>query len=105
MNGCPVEHSADRALDMRAQIVGKRCAGQEMSAHSAVRDVDDHQRDQRSRSGSRPVRVGNAVWRQVQLDVMGEILEAAYVMREKPDLDAPTADFLCDLADRAGATW
>jgi len=51
------------------------------------------------------VRVGNAAWRQRQLDAMGEILEAAYVMRERLELEAPTAAFLCDLADRAAADW
>ncbi len=31
---------------------------------------------------SRPVRTGNAAWQQKQLDVLGEVLDAAHVLRE-----------------------
>jgi len=56
--------------------------------------------------GSRPVRVGNEAWRQRQLDVMGEVLEGAFVVREHLDDLAPsTARFLATLADRAAAEW
>ena len=56
--------------------------------------------------GARPVRVGNDAWRQRQLDVYGEILEAAWILREKlGDLDPVVSRFLCSLADRAAALW
>lgn len=55
---------------------------------------------------STPVRVGNAAWRQVQLDVYGELLDAAH--RLQPELGEPgelTRQFLTDLADGAAAHW
>jgi len=56
--------------------------------------------------GSRPVRVGNEAWRQRQLDVMGEVLEAAYILRDQLDPDdSLTTGFLCDLAERAADGW
>ena len=55
---------------------------------------------------SRPVRVGNAAWDQEQLDVLGEVLDAAEQMREQlGELDEPTQRLLVALADRAAATW
>jgi GH15 family glucan-1,4-alpha-glucosidase len=50
--------------------------------------------------------VGNAAWRQVQLDVYGELLDAAHRLR--PELGEPgdmTCQFLTDLADGAAAHW
>jgi GH15 family glucan-1,4-alpha-glucosidase len=56
--------------------------------------------------GSRPVRVGNGAWDQRQLDVYGELLNAAARL---PDVvercDADTGGFLADLADVAAARW
>jgi GH15 family glucan-1,4-alpha-glucosidase len=55
---------------------------------------------------SRPVRVGNAAWDQEQLDVLGEVLDAAEQMREKlGELEEPTRELLITLADRAATTW
>jgi GH15 family glucan-1,4-alpha-glucosidase len=56
---------------------------------------------------SRPVHIGNAAWRQQQLDVLGEVLDVAAALDEGPglDLDAYTRAFLCDLADRALDQW
>jgi alpha,alpha-trehalase len=55
---------------------------------------------------SRPVRVGNGAWDQVQLDVYGELLNSLYVYREKlgalhPEIQA----FAADLADTAARRW
>jgi hypothetical protein len=50
--------------------------------------------------------VGNAAWRQVQLDVYGELLDAAH--RLQPELGVPgklTRQFLTDLANGAAAHW
>jgi GH15 family glucan-1,4-alpha-glucosidase len=56
--------------------------------------------------GSRPVRVGNAAWDQEQLDVLGEVLDAAEQMRQQlGDLDESTQRLLIALADRAASTW
>jgi GH15 family glucan-1,4-alpha-glucosidase len=55
---------------------------------------------------SRPVRVGNDAWNQIQIDIYGELLDA--VLRLQPELEAPTESvrrFLTDVADRAAASW
>jgi GH15 family glucan-1,4-alpha-glucosidase len=55
---------------------------------------------------STPVRVGNDAWSQKQLDVLGEVLESAWVLRDQVDDIKPlTKAFLCSLADRAGDSW
>jgi alpha,alpha-trehalase len=55
---------------------------------------------------SRPVRVGNGAWNQRQLDVYGELLDAAHRLSEQlGDLDEPTARFLVQVADAAAARW
>ncbi len=55
---------------------------------------------------SRPVRVGNQAWTQKQLDVLGEVLDAAHLLRDSlGDLDAPVQDMLVTLADHAADSW
>jgi GH15 family glucan-1,4-alpha-glucosidase len=57
-------------------------------------------------AGSRPVRTGNAAWRQKQLDVLGEVLDAAHVLRDQlGELEEGTRELLTALADRAAASW
>jgi alpha,alpha-trehalase len=55
---------------------------------------------------SAPVRIGNGAWNQRQLDVYGELLNAAARL---PDVversDDQTKSFLADLADAAAARW
>ncbi len=56
--------------------------------------------------GSAPVRVGNDAWDQPQLDVYGELLDAAAQLRDQ--LGTPseaTRDFLVGLADAAAQRW
>ncbi|TMS00640.1 glycoside hydrolase family 15 protein [Nonomuraea basaltis] len=56
--------------------------------------------------GSRPVRVGNDAWRQPQLDVYGELLDAAHRLSEQlTELDQQARDFLASLADAAACQW
>lgn len=56
--------------------------------------------------GSAPVRVGNGAWAQPQLDVYGELIDAAYQLREQlGELDPATRSFLAGLADAAAAQW
>ncbi|MFL5821332.1 MAG: glycoside hydrolase family 15 protein [Solirubrobacteraceae bacterium] len=55
---------------------------------------------------SRPVRVGNGAWDQVQLDVYGELLNALYLYQERlGDLHPEIQAFAADLADTAARRW
>ncbi|MEU5938108.1 glycoside hydrolase family 15 protein [Micromonospora sp. NPDC047548] len=57
-------------------------------------------------AGSRPVLVGNDAWRQRQNDVLGEILDAAWLMRDYLDPMSPDVRHLLRaLADRAVVDW
>ncbi|MDQ0849864.1 GH15 family glucan-1,4-alpha-glucosidase [Arthrobacter sp. B3I9] len=56
--------------------------------------------------GSSPVRVGNGAWNQRQLDVYGELLDAAATLPEYlAELPPDTRMFLADAADAAAARW
>ncbi len=55
---------------------------------------------------SRPVRVGNGAWNQRQLDVYGELLNAAYRLSDLWDSFEPSTNrLLVDVADAAAARW
>jgi GH15 family glucan-1,4-alpha-glucosidase len=55
---------------------------------------------------SRPVRIGNGAWNQEQIDVYGELLDAAYRLADQLDgIDPETRRFLAALADTAAARW
>ena len=55
---------------------------------------------------SRPVRVGNGAWDQVQLDVYGELLNSLWLYREKlGDLHPEIQAFVAELADTAARRW
>jgi alpha,alpha-trehalase len=55
---------------------------------------------------SRPVRVGNGAWKQVQLDVYGELLNAAQrLIAGLGGLDQVTQQFLAAAADAAASMW
>src|SRR3954452_24251196 len=56
--------------------------------------------------GSRPVRIGNGAWQQEQVDVYGELLDAAHRLADQLDeLDRETRAFLVACADRAAVKW
>jgi alpha,alpha-trehalase len=56
--------------------------------------------------GSRPVRVGNAAWTQSQLDVHGELLDAASIFAGRVErFDRRVASFLSEMADTAADRW
>ncbi len=57
--------------------------------------------------GSQPVRVGNDAWKQSQLDVHGEVLDSAHLMRDYlgDEITGPIRDTLIGLADRAASGW
>ncbi len=103
---CPDE--ATRYFDWMARAVGRQPDRhvQIMFGVEGERDLTEHELGHLSGYGdSSPVRIGNEAWRQRQTDVMGEVLEAAYVMRERLEFSPSTAGFLCDLADGAASAW
>jgi GH15 family glucan-1,4-alpha-glucosidase len=56
--------------------------------------------------GSRPVRVGNGAWSQQQIDVYGELLDAAYRLADQLErIDDDTRRFLVACADTAAERW
>ncbi|MBA3305064.1 MAG: glycoside hydrolase family 15 protein [Thermoleophilaceae bacterium] len=55
---------------------------------------------------SSPVRTGNEAWRQRQLDVYGEVVDVAHLLREDlEEIDAQAPAFVAQLADRAAEEW
>jgi len=55
---------------------------------------------------SRPVRVGNEAWEQTQLDVYGELLCAAHLLRDQPGVFEPVnRAFLREVVDAASRRW
>ncbi|MFF3670721.1 glycoside hydrolase family 15 protein [Microtetraspora malaysiensis] len=54
--------------------------------------------------GSAPVRIGNDAWRQRQLDVYGELLDAAYELSPSR-FDPLTRSFLLSAAESAARRW
>ncbi len=56
--------------------------------------------------GSRPVRIGNGAWRQLQLDIYGELLDAVYLYDK---LGQPISfdlwERLCEMLDWLGQNW
>lgn len=104
---CPTE--AERYFEWMAAAVGldPERHVQIMFGVEGERDLTERELDHlEGHLGSSPVRVGNEAWRQRQLDVMGEVLDAAHGMRDQLGAMTPfTARFLCSMADRAAADW
>jgi GH15 family glucan-1,4-alpha-glucosidase len=80
---------------------------QPMFGVEGERDLTEHELDHlRGYRDSRPVRVGNAAWKQRQLDVLGEVVDVlGTVHDDAPELDSFTAAFVCQLVDRAAQDW
>ncbi len=84
--------------DGRVQIMYGVEGERDLSEH-----VLGHLRGYRS---SAPVRLGNAAWEQDQLDVFGEVLDAAYLLRDQlGDFTPALQQLLVALADRAASSW
>lgn len=71
------------------------------------RDLTEHELDHlRGYADSRPVRIGNAAWRQRQFDVLGEVVSAADLMQHRiPVFDDELRQMLIDVADQAAEIW
>jgi GH15 family glucan-1,4-alpha-glucosidase len=104
---CPSEPS--RLFDWFANAAGHTSGElvQIMYGVEGERDLSERTLDHMAGyRGSRPVRVGNEAWQQKQLDVLGEVLDAAHTLRDQlGDLDAPVQEMLAMLADRAAEEW
>jgi GH15 family glucan-1,4-alpha-glucosidase len=104
---CPDE--AERFFDWMAQSCGP-LDGRDapvMLGAGGEHDLTERTLDHLAGFGdARPVRVGNDAWTQKQLDVYGEVLECAWVLRDQLELTSPsTQRLLRALADRAAETW
>jgi GH15 family glucan-1,4-alpha-glucosidase len=107
ISACPEE--AHRFFDW---IISSAGAGREghlqiMFGIGGEHDLTEHTLDRLAGyADSRPVRIGNDAWDQKQLDVLGEVLECAWILREQlGDLSPGVAEFLATTADRAADTW
>ena len=103
---CPDE--PQRLLEWFANAAGR--VGPElfqiMYGVAGERDLHEHTLEHLAGyHDSRPVRVGNEAWTQVQLDVLGEVLDAAYLLRDRLDLGERLGELLVVLADRAADGW
>ncbi|MBA2311174.1 MAG: glycoside hydrolase family 15 protein [Actinobacteria bacterium] len=104
---CPDE--ADRLFRFIARAGGS-FAGENVQIVYGVegeRDLTERTLDHLSGwRNSKPVHVGNDAWDQVQLDVLGEVLDAACLLKDQlGDLDEEMQSFLTGLADRAAECW
>lgn len=104
---CPDE--ANRLFSWMARAVG-RVGDQPVPIMCGVegeRDLTEHRVDTlRGYADSSPVFVGNDAWRQRQLDVTGEVLDAAWLLRDYLDPMADEVrDLLRTLADKAAIEW
>ena len=106
VGACP--HEAGRFFGWLAGAVGE-LGDQPLQIVYGVegeRDLTEHELDHlRGWRDSRPVRVGNDAWKQRQLDVLGEVLFAARLLREQISLTDQTRELLVALAEQAADDW
>jgi len=90
-----------------SSVVGRDQPLQIMFGIGGERDLSERSLEHLSGwRDSRPVRVGNGAWSQQQLDVYGELLGAAFRLRDTlGELDGQTKAFLVALADAAAVRW
>ncbi len=104
---CPDE--ADKLFRWIAEAAGQLHDErvQVMYGVAGERDLTEHRLDHLTGfRGSTPVRVGNDAWGQSQLDVLGEVLDAALQLGDQLGaLSEVTQSLLVSLADRASDTW
>src|SRR6185312_860351 len=89
---------------------GSLASGQGLQIMYGIRGeryIPEHELDELTgHRGSRPVRVGNGAWNQTQLDVYGELLDAAAQIHGLGiTIDPQLGGFLADVADRAVLRW
>ncbi|HEV8043916.1 MAG TPA: glycoside hydrolase family 15 protein, partial [Rubrobacter sp.] len=108
---CPDEaqrffHWVDRAVGAHSTDVQQQV--QIMYGVEGERDLTEHSLEHlRGFRDSRPVRVGNDAWSQKQLDVLGEVVDAAYTLRDQlgEEFDDVVARLVSSFADKAAKSW
>jgi GH15 family glucan-1,4-alpha-glucosidase len=106
VGACP--HEAGRFFEWLAGAIGELGDKplQIVWGVEGERDLTEHELDHLSGwHDSRPVRVGNDAWKQRQLDVLGEVLFAARLLREQVELTDEIRELLVRLADQAASDW
>jgi len=104
---CP--HEPQRLFDWLATSAGHVRAELVQIMYGVEGERDLNERELEHLAGYRdssPVRVGNAAWRQDQLDVFGEVLDAAHLLEGTlGDLTPAVQQMLVALVDRAASVW
>jgi len=105
---CPDE--PQRYFDWITKVLGQLDGEhvQIMFGVGGERDLTEHSLDHlRGFRDSQPVRIGNDAWQQTQLDVLGEVLDSAHLMRDYlPErITGPLRETLVGLADMAAEKW
>ncbi|MCA1730952.1 MAG: glycoside hydrolase family 15 protein, partial [Actinobacteria bacterium] len=108
---CPDEakrffYWVDRAVG--AHLTDDQQQVQIMYGVEGERDLTEHSLEHlRGFRDSRPVRVGNDAWFQKQLDVLGEIVDAAHLLRDQlgDEFDDVIARLVSSFADKAAQSW
>ena len=104
---CPTEPA--RIIDWFTNAAGE--VGEElfqiMYGVGGERDLSEHTLEHLAGyHDSAPVRVGHDAWTQVQLDVLGEVLDAVHLLSDAlGDLDERLQALLIGLTDRAARHW
>ena len=104
---CPSEVGRHLELIWRALGDEREAPVQIMVGINGERDLSEHELEHLAGFlDSRPVRVGNEAWRQRQFDVLGEVIDAAHLMRnELGDLSSEIRSLIRGFADRAARDW
>ena len=104
---CPTEITRHLDLIWRALGADGDLPVQIMVGVTGERDLAEHELDHlRGFLDSRPVRIGNEAWRQRQFDVLGEVIDAAHLMRNQlGELSRELRSLIVDFANRAARDW
>ena len=104
---CPSEIGRHLELIWRALGDERDAPVQIMVGINGERDLSEHELGHLSGFlDSRPVRVGNEAWRQRQFDVLGEVIDAAHLMRDElGELTSEIQSLIRGFADRAARDW
>ncbi|MEH1095493.1 glycoside hydrolase family 15 protein [Micromonospora sp. CPCC 205739] len=105
--GCSEEVSRQFGWMARSMGVAEESTVPIMYGVEGERDLTEHSLEHLAGyAGSQPVLVGNDAWRQRQTDVLGEVLCAAWLMREHLDpMEPEIRHLLRAMADRAAREW